>query len=292
MSGRHVDNDPLRLPPEREVSPQLRARVLHNALKTTEAPATTRRLTRWVPYVAGLAAAAVVITVVTALQHGDSGEVPPVGGGEHRQMVGEHDAAAVTIHARKGVITRRARFWCQGLTGLDNAGHSLTTELLRSPVGPMTVGAIVNYPSQREGFCTPFGSSTSERNANMVSLQQPIVEVPGSRVQGLLPPRRDDSDRQVYYEGTWFAVAPGVGQIEARLVVGGEEGVWRATEAIHAFVYASTWKSLTPDQADSEVTVEYRAISADGELIPVPGLSSSRVIPAQQHHLPFDRLHP
>jgi hypothetical protein len=159
----------------------------------------------------------------------------------------------------------------------------MTTQILRSPVGHVEAGAyaVKASPDRAQIFCTPFAQITSRRDDNMVTAQSPVAFVANSRVQGTLP-TRNRSDRLAYYDGAWMSVTSSVDAVEVRLVIDGDPQTWHAAKRYHAFIFAATWAPLTPDQASSEVTVEYRAISVDGVVLPMPSdLQSSTVVPAQ-----------
>jgi hypothetical protein len=158
----------------------------------------------------------------------------------------------------------------------------MTTVFVRSPLGRIDAVAFADTSEPKTRiFCTPFGVVTSVPPANIVTAQTPVKVVAGSRVQGTLPTRNDREGYRAYYDGAWFATSRGVASIEARLVVDGQAQKWHQAERVYGFVFASVWAPLTDEQASAEVTVEYRAISVDGTLMPMPkAVASSTVIPA------------
>jgi hypothetical protein len=161
----------------------------------------------------------------------------------------------------------------------------MTTERLKTPLGRVDVGGYAFSKHHTQIFCTPFAVLTSVPKDNIVTAQQPVKVVAGSRVQGLLPTRADP-DRRSYYDGAWFAVTHGVKQIEVRLVVDGEALPWHAAVRTHAYLFAATWAPLSEGQLSSDVTVEYRAISVDDVLMRMPaGIQSSTVTPADTPEL-------
>jgi hypothetical protein len=274
MSDRR-DSGPLRLPPEREVSPQLRARVLHQAMREDRKPA--RPPTRVGPVLAGLAAAAVVFGVVYAFSRGGDGQTPATNQNRTGQTVGAHDVIETVVRAVPNGKIGPVEDRCSAATDVE-ADFRMTTELLRSPLGRVDVGAYALSKHHTQIFCTPFAVVTSVPKANIVTAQEPVRLVAGSRVQGLLP-MLNHPDRRSYYDGAWFAVTHAVKQIEVRLVVNGEPLPWHAAVRTHAYLFAATWAPLT--QLAGDVTVEYRAVSVDNVLMPMPaGLASSTVTPA------------
>jgi hypothetical protein len=278
MSDRR-DNGPLRLPPEREVSPQLRARVLHEAMHGARKP--SRRAARIGPIVAGLAAAAVVAGVVVTFNQGGDGGPPATRQGTSHRQVGEHDAVDTVVKAVPDRVIGELRRRCSRASGVE-VERRISAVRLRSPLG--RIDAVVfndKQGDQTRAFCTPFGVVTTVPPENVVTAGTPVKLVANSRVQGLLPTRRDREGYQAYYDGAWFATSPGVAQIEARLVVDGEPQTWHSAERLHGFVFAAAWGALTDSQTMGEVTVEYRAISVDGTLMPMPpDVASSTVTPA------------
>jgi hypothetical protein len=288
MSDRH-DNGPLRLPPEREVSPKLRARVLHEAMREERKP--VRPPTRIGPVFAGLAAAAVVVGVVYVVsQNGDDGHTPATHQDTTGQPVAPHDFVETVGDAVPKDKAADVQGRCNAATGIE-AGYRMTTEKLLSPLGRVNVGAYAVKGSKKHTqiFCTPFAVITSLPDDNIVTAQTPVKLIAGSRVQGLLPTRNETADNSglsVYYDGAWFAVTSGVQQLEVRLVVDGEAQPWHAAKRLHAYLFAATWAQLSDDQMAGDVTVQYRAISVDGTLMPMPeGITSSTVTPAETQHL-------
>jgi hypothetical protein len=286
MSDRR-DDGPLRLPPEREVTPQLRARVLHQAMREDARPTRTR--SRIGPALAGLAAAAVVVGVVYSLsqQGGGDGQTPATGGGYVGQPVGAHATVATLVGAVPDDQVAGIQRRCKQAADV-HANYRMTTDRLRGPIGRFAVGAYADKASSlhTQIFCTPFAVLTSLPADNIVTTQNPVGLIGGSRVQGLLPSRNPSEGGSSYYDGAWFAVTKGVKAVEARLVIDGKAQTWHATERTHAYLFASTWAALAADQLSGEITVEYRAISVDDTLMPMPdALTSSTVTPAETRHL-------
>ena len=277
MSDRR-DNGPLRLPPERDVTPQLRARVLHEAMRGERKP--SRPPTRIGPLLAGLAAAAVVVGIVYTVSGGGEGDTPATRHDSTGQQVPAHDVVETVVKTILGGKIQPIKDRCKAAAGVD-ADYRMTTERLRSPLGHIDVGAYADSVSamHTQIFCTPFGVVTSLPDENIVTAQQPVSLIAGSRVQGLLPARNDSRRRSVYYDGAWFAVTHGIKQIEVRLIVDGEEQPWHAATRTHAFVFAATWAPLTIDQL-AGVTVEYRAISVDDTVAPMPEAIASSTLTA------------
>jgi hypothetical protein len=288
MSDRR-DNGPLRLPPEREVTPQLRARVLHQAMREDRRP--ERKPTRIAPVLAGLTAAAVVVGVVYAVsQDGGAGSKNGTNNGAVGQPVAAHDVVQTVVRTVPDDKVAPIKDRCGEATGVD-AKYRMTTELLRSPIGRIDAGAYSakNATPPTRIFCTPF-ASIAVLPGKIVTAQEPVRLIEGSRVQGLLP--RHNPDKRAYFDGAWFAVLSGVKAIEARLVVDGVPQTWHQAESTHAYVFASAWAPLTDGQlADGlDVTVEYRAISADDTLMAFPApIASTSVRPADSPQLPAQR---
>jgi hypothetical protein len=284
MSDRR-DDGPLRLPAEREVPPQLRARVLHQAVRDDHQPA--RRPTRIGPVLAGLAAAAVVVGVVYAVgqsaDRGGSGKDDIAGNDiTPGSQVTPHDVVETVVRVPGDQAIGGVQRECRQATGVD-ASLRMATQILRSPLGRIESGAYALTASadHTQIFCTPFAQITSRRDDNMVTAQSPVAFVANSRVQGTLP-TRNDAQRVAYYDGAWVSVTSSVQSVEVRLVVDGVPQTWHAAKRYHGFMFAATWEPLTEDQASSAVTVEYRAISVDDRVLPMPSdLRSSTVVPDQ-----------
>jgi hypothetical protein len=286
MSDRR-DNEPLWLPPERDVTPQLRARVLHEALREDRKPA--RRPTGVGPILAGLAAAAVVVGVVVTFNH-DQGDGTPATQQPSRQLVGEHDVVDTVVRAVSDRKIADLQQRCSQAAGIE-AERRIASVRLRSPLGRIDAVVFGDRQAPRTRvFCSPFGVVTSVPPANIVSAGTPVKVVTGSRVQGLLPTRNDHEGLTAFYDGGWFATSPGVAQIEARLVIDGEAQVWHSAERVHGFVFATTWAALADDQLAQDITVEFRAISVDGTLLPMPtDVASSTVTPSLTEELAAHR---
>lgn len=292
MSDRR-DSGPLRLPPEREVTPQLRARVLHQAMQEDRKP--ERRPTRIVPAIAGLAAAAVVVGVVYTVSQdggGDEGGSNAANTGLIGQPVATHDVVETVLNTVPDAKVQPIKMQCQEATGVV-AKYRMTTQLLRSPVGRIHAGGYGQQKSTHPTriFCTPFATVVAGPSA-IVTAQEPVRVIAGSRVQGLLPTRNETDNDSAYYDGAWFAVTSSVKAIEVRLIIDGEPQIWHQALSSHAYVFASTWAQLTQDQLDSgvEVTVEYRAISTDDTLMPIPAaIKSTTVTPADTPELNSQR---
>jgi hypothetical protein len=284
MSERR-DNGPLRVPPERDVPPELRARVLHQALRE-DAPVAGRR-TRIAPVLAGLTTAAVVVGIVYGVAQNDS-EPPPITGSG-----GEHTGAPEPVHKSVQTVVgelseqkkTQAMHECGDVLGVDT-GFRMTTMVLKSPVGQIVVSGSADQDSADhvQAFCTPFSAVTSLRGANLPTTGAPVQVIADSRVQGRLPARGDTS-RESYYDGAWFVATPGVATIEARIVVDGHAGRWHATERVNGFVFAATWRALTQAELAGEIRVDYRAISADGTILTIPDIKTSTVTPADTARL-------
>jgi hypothetical protein len=281
----HRDDSPLRLPPEREVAPQLRARVLHQAMREDRKPERTPN--RVGPVLAGLAAAAIVVGVVYAVGQSDDGR----GSGNDNvagnditpgTQVTQHDVVKTVVKVPGDAAVGDVQRECQEATGIPGSLR-MATQILRSPLGRIESGAyaLKSSADHIQIFCTPFAQITSRRDDNMVTVSTPVAFVANSRVQGTLA-TRNESDRLAYYDGAWLSVTSSVEAVEVRLVVDGVPQTWHAAKRHHAFIFAATWAPLTEDQAKSEVTVEYRAISVDGRVLPMPSeLQSSTVVPSQ-----------
>jgi hypothetical protein len=284
MSDRR-DDGPLRLSPEREVTPQLRARVLHQAMREDRTP--ERRPKRVGPVLAGLAAAAIVVGVVYAVGQSDarpgSGDDNVAGNDiTPGSQVTQHDVVETVRRPVGDAGAPDVRRECRQATGV-HAAFRMSTQILRSPLGQIEAGAYADKasPDHTQIFCTPFAQILSRRDDNLVTSQSPVALVANSRVQGTLP-TRNDSDRLAYYDGAWVSVTTSVAAVEVRLVIDGVPQTWHAAKRYHAFMFAATWAPLTEDQASHDVTVEYRAISVDGTVLPMPSdLQSSTVVPAQ-----------
>jgi hypothetical protein len=275
------DNGPLQLPPERDVTPQLRARVLNEAMRGDRKP--SRPPSRVGPILAGLAAAAVVVGIVHSFSsNGDGdGDTPATRQDTAGAPVEPHEAVEIVASAVPDDKIRPIQDRCNEATNVD-ARFRMSTNRLRSPLGRIDAGAYADKGSaaHTQIFCTPFAVLTSSPTDNLVTSSTPVKLIAGSRVQGLLP-RLKDPEQQAYYDGAWFAVAQNVKQIEVRLVVDDEPRKWHSATCIQAYVFAATWVPLTADQLNTEIEVEYRAISVDDTLMPMPeSVASSTVTPA------------
>jgi hypothetical protein len=278
------DREPFDLPPEREVSAQLRAQVLHQAVISDTAG--RRPGPRWLgPLAVGLGAAAVVVSVVVMVTRPDAAEGPPAAGTDHTEapQVEPHNVLAVNVKTLETFIPLREA--CMKVAPAERAGHVLSSQLLRGPSGPFTQFAYANTsPGTQEGqfFCTPYGVTQAEYLSHLTSLEAPVKVISGSRVGGLVPGKAG-SGTQAYFDGTWLAVSQGIASIEVRIIIGADPGVWHETRRWRtSYVFASTWRTLTPEQSTADVTVEYRAITTDGKIVAVPGLSSV-VVPAGEY---------
>jgi hypothetical protein len=283
MSDRRPDAE-LRPPPNRDVAPQLRARVLNEATRGDRRP--SRPPSRFGPIVAGLAAAAVVVGIVYSLSREGEGRTPATNDSPTGQLVGLHDSFETVVKVIPTDKIKPIQQRCKEAASVD-AGRRMTTLRLHSPIGRIEAGAYADSDSAEHTqiFCTPFAVAMSLPPLNLVTAQTPVKLVAGTRVQGLLP-MRGDSAREAYYDGAWFATAAGVEKIEARIVIDGEEQTWHAATGVNAYVFASTWAPLRKAQETAEVTVQYRAISDDGTLMPMPrSVESSSVRPADTPRL-------
>jgi hypothetical protein len=278
MSDRR-DNGPLELPPERDVTPQLRARVLNEAMRADRKP--SRPPSRVGPILAGLAAAAVVVGIVYSFSTNGDGDTPATRQDTPGEPVAMHEAVETVVMEVPDAKIAPIQDLCKEATNVD-ARFRMATDRLRSPLGRIDAGAYADKGSaaHTQIFCTPFAVLTSTPAENLVTSLTPVKLIAGSRVQGLLP-RLKHPDQQAYYDGAWFAVAQNVKQIEVRLVVDGQPRKWHSATAHQAFVFAASWLPLTDGQVNSEIDVEYRAISVDDTLMPMPeSIASSTVTPA------------
>jgi hypothetical protein len=296
------DRDPFDLPPEREVTPELRARVLQHALSTDTA---VRRRRRWAtPLVTGLAAAAVVFGVLVVFTQGGADKpVGPAGhdnlGETHAKVIGDHPFYNVDDIALPQKVKPAAMDSCRAASPpRGGAGHILTNRRLFGPDDP--VGALVydnrdTGESYRRYFCSPWGVVATQRDDALTSLESPIAPIEGTRVQGLLDPA-DGSNSEIYYDAMWFANISSVESIEARIVVDGVPGTWYRTKRFSEYSFVSVWTKLAPSQLTGDIEVEYRAINTDRELVEVPGMTSMTVSPADVGRLSiqvdFPRLDP
>jgi hypothetical protein len=277
------DRQPFDLPPDREVSPQLRARVLHQALSdtTTSRP----RPSRWLaPVAVGLGAAAVVLGVVVLVSHDDGAEGPPAAGNHETQAphVEPHEVLAVNLETLEGSARAQAHDACMRATPVERAGLYLSSQLLRGSSGPFMQLAYATRTAdgqQRQFFCTPYGVTEAGSHSHLTSLETPIEPIAGSRVSGVVA-GNEGSGTQAYFDGAWFAVSHGVAAIEARVVVGSDPGVWHATKRwTTSYLFASTWRTVSPSQNAAEISVQYRAITTDGQILMIPGFRSTTVGP-------------
>lgn len=260
-------DDRLSLPPERDVSPQLRAQVLLNATDPTVRPARPPR--RWAPVLAGLAAAAVVVAVTVFVLHDDPA-APPIAGGPTTSAptVKPHESVGVDVRPLTDPEKRAVRADCLGPDPDEPAGVVLSARLLRSADGNVMAAGFANADSGNQYFCTPFGQATVSRDDTMVSMETPVIALPGSHIRDYTPDQ-DGSGASTVVDGAWFAVSPAITAVEARLVVDGDAGEWHATQTFSSFVFASAWRHLSAGQVAGDVRVEFRALTADGQQLAV-----------------------
>jgi hypothetical protein len=280
------DRDPFELPSEREVSPELRARVLERALSTDTA---VRRRRRWVmPIAAGLAATAVVFAVLVVVNRGGSeAPVGPTASDDTQptvaQVVPDHTFVNLDAGRMSDAVRLAAREACQSVLPPQGkqAAHVLASRRMQGPDGLIAVvgydNPVATAPYQQY-FCTPWGVLENPQPRMRPAPEFPIEAIEGSRQQGLLE-APDGSGGQVYYEGVWFVTDPSVDAVEARVVVDDVPGEWYRSRRNSEYMYASVWQELSPAQlaGDVDVEVEYRALNPDRAKISVPGLSSTTV---------------
>src|SRR5262249_26029263 len=135
---RSMNDSPLTPPPDREVSAQLRARVLNTALaSTTEAPArpTSGRSRFIAPIAVGLAAASVMTAVAIGVTHRDDNSSPYAGPGtSDLPTVLPTVEAHTSIAVDKGQIGEKRRETlrtrCLEFDSFKGASHTLSSRRL------------------------------------------------------------------------------------------------------------------------------------------------------------------
>jgi hypothetical protein len=279
------DRDPFELPRERDISPELRARVLERALSTD----TAVRPRRWaMPIVAGLAAATVVFAVLVVINRGGSEQpVGPTSTDSSQPTAGrfvpDHTFVNLDAGRMSDAVRREARQACQSvLPPRGQAAHVLASRRMHGPDGLIGVLGYSNPDARaayQQYFCTPWGVVENSQPPMRPTIESPIEAIEGSLQQGLLE-ARDGSGAQIYYEGVWFVTDSTVDAVEARVVVDDVPGEWYRSRRNSDYMYASVWQELSPEQLAGDIVVEYRALNPDRALIEVPGLSSTTVAPS------------